>query len=276
VLAGPRTSPVEPARRNTRGGVAGSTLGAFVLAAGSVGLFVALSSPSHWKGAQTSLSSPAAAFRVPRPEPLRFNANLSWWAAVITATVARRAPDVKAPAVLSLAKLTPEGTSNLVLILGRARRRGRESWLRVRLAGLAPNVTGWVPRRALGAYVSVDTRLVIDRRHRRATLYRDGHVIFRAPVGVGQAISPTPAGRFYIRDRLTGFHDAFYGPLAFGTSARSAKTTEWPHGGFIGLHGTNRPGLIPGAISHGCIRFTNAAIERLGALMPVGTPLTIT
>ncbi len=72
-----------------------------------------------------------------------------------------------------------------------------------------------------------------------------------------------------------GFHKAFYGPLAFGTSARSATLTEWPDGGFVGLHGTNQPRLIPGAVSHGCIRFTNADIKRLGELMPIGTPLTI-
>jgi hypothetical protein len=174
-----------------------------------------------------------------------------------------------------LSKSTPEGTANLVVIVGKGRWLGGEEWLRVRLPALSPNETGWLPRRALGAYVVVDTHLVVDRRSRIATLYKEGRLIFRAPVGVGRAASPTPAGQFYIRDRLAGFHNAFYGPLAFGTSARSATLTEWPDGGFIGLHGTDQPRLIPGAVSHGCIRFTNADIERLGALMPIGTPLTI-
>jgi lipoprotein-anchoring transpeptidase ErfK/SrfK len=51
--------------------------------------------------------------------------------------------------------------------------------------------------------------------------------------------------------------------------------TDWPGGGFIGIHGTNAPGLIPGHISHGCIRVRNANVLRLARLMPVGTPLTI-
>jgi lipoprotein-anchoring transpeptidase ErfK/SrfK len=86
---------------------------------------------------------------------------------------------------------------------------------------------------------------------------------------------PTPAGDFYIRNKLTRYQSAFYGRLAFGTSARSAVLTDWPAGGFIGIHGTNEPELLPGRVSHGCIRMRNADILRLGRLMPVGTPLTI-
>ena len=44
---------------------------------------------------------------------------------------------------------------------------------------------------------------------------------------------------------------------------------------FIGIHGTDRPELIPGRISHGCIRMRNADILALAKLMPIGTPLTI-
>jgi lipoprotein-anchoring transpeptidase ErfK/SrfK len=44
----------------------------------------------------------------------------------------------------------------------------------------------------------------------------------------------------------------------------------------VGVHGTNQPEIIPGRISHGCIRMRNAAILALARLMPVGTPLTIT
>jgi hypothetical protein len=31
-----------------------------------------------------------------------------------------------------------------------------------------------------------------------------------------------------------------------GTSARSRVLTDWPAGGFIGIHGTDEPALIPG------------------------------
>ncbi len=100
--------------------------------------------------------------------------------------------------------------------------------------------------------------------------------IFTTRVGVGRTYWPTPRGQFYIRDKLTNFDNPFYGPLAFGTSARSSVLTDWPGGGFIGVHGTNEPGLIPGHISHGCIRFVNSQILKLARLLKVGSPLTIT
>jgi lipoprotein-anchoring transpeptidase ErfK/SrfK len=100
-------------------------------------------------------------------------------------------------------------------------------------------------------------------------------VVFRAPVGVGTSRSPTPKGEFTVRSKLTDYASPFYGPLAFGTTARSAVLTDWPAGGFVGIHGTDAPALIPGHVSHGCVRLRNGDLLRLAQLMPVGTPLEI-
>jgi lipoprotein-anchoring transpeptidase ErfK/SrfK len=120
----------------------------------------------------------------------------------------------------------------------------------------------------------VDTQLEVDTHALTATLLRGGRVVFRAPVGIGRTEAPTPTGSFYVRNRLTRYRSPFYGPVAFGTSARSSLT-DWPAGGFVGIHGTNRPDLVPGRISHGCIRLRNADIVALARLMPVGTPIEI-
>ena len=104
---------------------------------------------------------------------------------------------------------------------------------------------------------------------------RGDAMLLRAPAGIGRKGSATPTGRFYIRDRLTTYRSPTYGPVAFGTSARSADLTDWPAGGYIGIHGTDRPELLPGAVSHGCIRMRNSDVERLAELMPVGTPVTV-
>lgn len=217
-------------------------------------------------------NGPAPAFAPAPPQLLRHAASASWWA-----TVAHRVPALRAPggaAMATLATSTPEGTTNLVLVLGSARHGGVE-WVHVRLPVLPNNTTGWVPRSALGGYHFVTTHLVVDLRRLRATLWRNGRIVFSAPVGIGQPQSPTPRGEFYVRDELTDYASPFYGPVAFGTSARSAVLTEWPDGGFVGIHGTDEPGLIPGRVSHGCIRLRNRDILRLAKLMPVGTPLTI-
>jgi lipoprotein-anchoring transpeptidase ErfK/SrfK len=170
---------------------------------------------------------------------------------------------------------TPEGTTNIVQVLGRREDAEGRLWLRVALATLPNGRSGWLPRDALGGYASVDTHLVVDLSSLTATLWKQGRAVFRAPVGVGQPRWPTPRGRFYVRNRLTRYAGPTYGPIAFGTSARSEHLTDWPGGGFIGIHGTDEPGLIPGRISHGCVRMRNRDILALARLMPIGTPLTI-
>jgi L,D-transpeptidase catalytic domain len=219
-------------------------------------------------------AAPRPALDITGPRALDDRA-LARFSPVRTATVARVRPDAGAPVAARLAAMTPEGTRNLVLLLGERRRdRAGHLWLRARLPALRHR-TGWVRRAALGGYEDVHTRLVIDRRRLRATLWRNGRAVLRAPIGVGAAATPTPAGDFYVRDRVTRYASPTYGPLAFGTSARSAVLTDWPGGGFVGIHGTDRPGLLPGRVSHGCVRMRNADIVALGRLMPVGTPITI-
>jgi L,D-transpeptidase catalytic domain len=217
-------------------------------------------------------AGPQPAFAVGRPELLRRATAASRWATVGRPVTALRTPE--GSPVARLVTSTPEGTTNIVLMLGSVWHHGVE-WVHVRLPVLPNNTTGWIPRSALGGYHFVSTHLVVDLRRLRATLWRDGRTVFSAPVGVGQPQYPTPRGQFYIRDELTGYASPFYGPVAFGTSARSAVLTEWPDGGFVGIHGTDQPGLIPGRVSHGCIRLRNRDILRLAKLMSVGTPLTI-
>jgi lipoprotein-anchoring transpeptidase ErfK/SrfK len=198
----------------------------------------------------------------------------SYWAPVVAATAARLGP--AEPAVVAdVPARTPEGTTNIVLVLGQAERRAGELWVRVRVPGLPDDVRGWMPRTALGGYTPVHTRLVVDRERLTATLLRDGRRVFRAAVGTGAPLTPTPKGHFYVRNQLHKYRSPFYGPVAFGTSARSAEASDWPAGGFVGIHGTDRPDLIPGQVSAGCIRMTNRDILRLARLMPVGTPVTV-
>jgi hypothetical protein len=223
-------------------------------------------------GAPAEPLADAQTFAIPAPRPLRTGPHVERWAPVDVASLARSAPRAEAAAVAKVARRTPEGTVNVVLVLGRSHMTPAGVWLRARLPG---GRVGWLPRRALGGYAVVTTRLVVDRRRFTATLLRRGRRVFRAPVAVGRPDSPTPAGRFYVRVALRHYRSPMYGPLAFGTSARAPATTDWPAGGFVGIHGTDRPELIPGRASHGCIRMRNADIVRLGRLMGVGTPVTV-
>jgi len=214
------------------------------------------------------------AFTVGRPVLLDRQESRARFASVMKAVEARALPRPGSPRVAWVTRETEEETTNIVLVLGEARAAGR-AWVHIRLPVLPNERTAWVPRNALGGYHFVDTRLVVDLARFTATLLRGGRPVFRARVGIGRAEWPTPRGNFYIRDKVSGFDNPFYGPIAFGTSARSAVLTDWPGGGFVGIHGTNEPSLIPGRISHGCVRMRNDDIMRLARVMPVGTPLTI-
>jgi L,D-transpeptidase-like protein len=200
---------------------------------------------------------------------------ISRWAYVLQSTSARSAPRATSRAIATIETSTPLGQPNLVELLAEQADASGHQWLRIRLPVLPNGETGWVRRTALDRFQIVRTHLLIDRRSLTATLYRSGVVVFRSPVGVGRPDAPTPAGQFYVREELRNFNDSFYGPIAFGTNARSSVLTDWPGGGFIGIHGTNEPQLVPGRVSHGCIRMRNADIRRLARLMPLGTPVTI-
>jgi L,D-transpeptidase catalytic domain/Putative Ig domain/GW (Gly-Tryp) dipeptide domain len=197
------------------------------------------------------------------------------WAQVLTRAPVYSQPKTSSRQVTKLDTMTTDGTHNIVLVLTQQDTTRTKTWYRVRLPILPNNSTGWVQSNALGRLFEVNTHLYVDRAHFKATLKRNGKVVFTSIVGIGRSIWPTPRGEFYIRDKLTNFNDVFYGPIAFGTSARSATLTDWPGGGFVGVHGTNAPEILPGRVSHGCVRMPNPAILRLARLMPLGTPVTI-
>ena len=247
-----------------------------VLESGASDASAPRASTSKDSSVSASLPGPVEPGFVPgKPSPLRASAHATRWAVVRTAVTARAAPRANAPAVTELKPKTPEGTSNIVLALAKRVDNAGRLWIRVQLAVLGHPNTGWVPREALGGYGTVTTHLVVELDSLRATLFRRGRVVFRADVGIGKPSWPTPRGEFYIRNKLTGYASPMYGPVAFGTSARSRVLTDWPADGFVGIHGPDRPDLLPGRVSHGCIRIRNDDILRLSRLMPVGTPLTI-
>ncbi len=170
---------------------------------------------------------------------------------------------------------TEDGPLEVYLVLASLRDARGRLWLHVRLPMRPNGRTGWVERSALGGLRVVRTQLRVDRRTLRATLYRDGRRIWSSRIGIGTPSTPTPAGRFWIRERLRNLGGGtIYGPWAFGTSAYSVLS-DWPGGGVVGIHGTNQPRLIPGRPSHGCVRVPNANISRLARLMPIGTPVRI-
>ena len=206
-------------------------------------------------------------------ERLSDERTLSRYAGAVTQAPVRARPALGARRVTRLRYLTEDGPFEVYPVL-ESRVAGGRTWVRIRLPMRPNGRTGWVVRGNLGRMRIVRTSLRVDRRTLTAVLRRNGRRIWASRVGVGAPATPTPPGRFWIRSRLRGFGSSAYGPFAFGTGAYSVLS-DWPGGGVIGIHGTDRPDLIPGRPSHGCVRVPNAEIRRLWKLMPVGTPVRI-
>ena len=212
---------------------------------------------------------------VARSEHLSDERTSTRWAhSKLTAPI-RRLPDPDSQQIARVRHLTEDGFPEVYLVLLRWTDPAGGTWLKVRIPMRPNGRRGWVRDSALGRLHLVRTRLVVDRRRLRATLYRSGRQIWRSGIGVGKSSTPTPGGNFWIRERIKVPDPAGpYGPWAFGTSAY-ADLSDWPGGGVVGIHGTDEPQLIPGQPSHGCIRVENTAIRRLARLMPIGTPVRI-
>jgi L,D-transpeptidase catalytic domain len=197
------------------------------------------------------------------------------WAHPVKKAPIRLLPTSRARRITQTHYLTEDGFPEVYPVLRSWRDSMWHTWLEVRIPMRPNGRTGWVRRSTLGPRYRVRTLLVVSHKKLRATLYKRGRRIWRAPIGVGTPSTPTPAGRFWIREKFrTPGPGGLYGPVAFGTSNYSVLS-DWPGGGIIGIHGTSEPFLIPGRPSHGCIRVRNQAVRRLWRLMPIGTPLLI-
>jgi hypothetical protein len=226
---------------------------------------------AHASGSRTtSPSRPIAALS----GPLSNERTTSYWAYTAETAPVRTHARVNSRQIDTLHFKTEDGFPELYLVLAQVV-YPHETWFEIRLPGRPNGRTGWVREQALGALHVNHYHVVVDERALRLTLYKLGHRIFSAPVGVGKPSTPTPDGNYWIREKFAVQPaDPFYGPYAFGTADYSTLS-EWPHGGIVGIHGTNEPGLIPGRPSHGCIRMKDGDVARLWPLLRVGTPVTI-
>src|SRR5262249_13171228 len=106
--------------------------------------------------------------------------------------------------------------------------------------------------------------ILINRSQNRLTLFHDNNEIWRAfPVATGQAIYPTPAGRFAIgaSPAAPGGYPPTQDAWAAGLSPvppgpGNPLGTRWMglSAPGVGIHGTDEPGSIGWNASHGCIR----------------------
>lgn len=194
--------------------------------------------------------------------------------------VARAKPSEKARKIASFGKLNEQGAPQVFLLAPEETdERGflpeDAAWVKA-LLPLRPNgTTGYLKVEEL-VVRNTPFRLVINRAAFQLKLFEGDSLVMKVPVGIGTGGTPTPIGDFYLASLLEPPDpNSVYGTYAYGLSGYSETLLDWKGGGVIGLHGTNDPSSIGGAVSHGCIRMRNKDIEKLVPLLPLGTPIEI-
>jgi lipoprotein-anchoring transpeptidase ErfK/SrfK len=124
--------------------------------------------------------------------------------------------------------------------------------------------------------VRAPRHVLVSVPDRKLAVLEDGKVIRTFPVAVGAAVSPSPAGEFHIVRRVTD--PTYYHPgVIIPPGPDNPVGTRWVglnQKGY-GIHGTNEPGSIGKARSHGCIRMRNRDIEEFFTLVSVGDTVEI-
>ncbi len=156
------------------------------------------------------------------------------------------------------------------------------------LLPIRPNgSTGWVDP----AQVSVlahQYKITVELAAHKITVTNGTRVVMSEPIGVGKDSTPTPDGRYFIKELIRPcYPDAKgtcvpndngpYGPFAYGLSGFSPVLDDYngKGEGTIGIHGTDDPSSVGQDASHGCIRMRNDAIRQLAKLLPLGTPVIV-
>jgi lipoprotein-anchoring transpeptidase ErfK/SrfK len=149
------------------------------------------------------------------------------------------------------------------------------AWGRVELPYVWPRREGWIALRGLSkSRRTVEVR--VDLSDHRVRVYEDGRRVGSFPAAIGAPWSPTPVGEYFVTDRVPFSAGSSLGTFAFGISGIQPRLPAgWSGGDQLAIHGTNEPWSIGTNASAGCVRVSEAALDRLKPLLRLGTPVTI-
>ena len=136
------------------------------------------------------------------------------------------------------------------------------------------------------AALTSNREILLELRKRTISLVDNGKVIGSWPVAIGDPATPTPTGRFAVRNKVVN-------PQYQSTKSGKNNPTIGPQGPlgdrWIGFHTTTRDQFgIHGtptawewtvrersAVSHGCVRMLTPHVRELFEKVDVGTPVVV-
>ena len=156
------------------------------------------------------------------------------------------------------------------------------------LLPIRPNgSTGWINPTQVSV-LAHQYKVTVELGAHNLTVTNGETVVMKEKIGVGKDATPTPDGRYYIKELIRPCYpnaagtcvpndDGPYGPFAYGLSGFSPVLDDYngKGEGTIGIHGTDNPSSVGKDASHGCIRMTNDAIRKLAKILPLGTPVIV-
>jgi len=223
-----------------------------------------------------SVPSSTTSRQPPADQLLSDESTFTRWAYAAATAPVYRQPSSTSGRVARLRWYTEDGFPEVYILLRAHWDAKGHEWIQLRIPMRPNGSTGWVRAEDLDTFHLTHVQIVANRSRLRMYLYDRGHLVWSAPVAVGKASTPTPAGHFWIRERFKiADPTSGYWPYAFGTSDYSTLT-DWPGGGVVGIHGPyHQPRNIPGRVSHGCIRLRTADDAWLARHVGLGTPIRV-
>ena len=193
---------------------------------------------------------------------------------VVDKVPVRAAPSPHAAVIKTLTQFRDDYRVQVVYAVGVKIGTDKRPWYKISVP-MRPNGTmGWIPAGTAQVSPTV-AQIDVHRQSRTIDLFFHGAHVWHAIVAIGAPGMETPLGRYFVAARFVPYDDPFLGVFGVETSGYS-KLTEWPGGGWFGIHGTDMPQLLGQAVSHGCVRVSNLTATKLRQYAPLGTPIVIT
>jgi lipoprotein-anchoring transpeptidase ErfK/SrfK len=169
-----------------------------------------------------------------------------------------------------------------LLVTARARAAKSRCWLQVRLPWRPNGSAGWINANKV-VLERTPWRIVISTARRTLTLFRAAKAVRTVSVVVGKPSTPSPDGLFAVWWAIPWQPDDFLGSWVLELTAHSDVLQQFDGGdGTVAIHGRGGASLqdpLGTALSHGCIRVSNDAIDWLvqtiGPNRLPGTPVQI-
>ena len=148
-------------------------------------------------------------------------------------------------------------------------------WIAVRSPALGNAEVGWARASQL-RLLRGQLSLEVDLSKRELTVHEPGGRTHTISVAIGAPDTPTPAGDFYVTDKLAGSDfGPYYGCCILALSGRQPNLPEgWSGGDRLAIHGSPTP-TWGQAVSNGCLHADEADLRSLVRTVPLGTSVRI-